>query len=416
MNLTYEDGYTRSNEQNWHNFAGVPRVLNSSCGCRNQSLGGFFSDVFDTLKSVVKAPIDLLVHGPGAAKDDLHAARSGIEAVGASVLGPAGALVSIFYPPAGAAMVLAGKKLSADKDAASALSAMANAGIPLVQKYQSLAGSMAGRFIPIETLANILLAWVDGGGFPPLNAANSHGLPVVDSFNGCLQNAVKAGLARGATAAQDIYDHEWQSTCTNPEAAWMRGVGPQFDPKGTEKQFTIDWIDNIMSQINPNLPMSYGATSMDVTPAVQPALPAPAPAPLVPIQQAMPLPAQPIFTVSAPPAPPAPPTVAQPLARSGVGTSTANQLNAMLQAMQQQGANQQQMFAAAMQQLQSSGVNTQTPQVQQAVGQAVTAVPQTAGVGNVSPWLVAGLGGVALIFALARPASRKKNPRRRGKR
>ena len=76
-----------------------------------------------------------------------------------------------------------------------------------------------------------------------------------------------------------------------------------------------------------------------------------------------------------------------------------------MKSMQQQGASQAQMMDAAMNQLRAAGMNTAQPAVQQAAAQVVAA-PQTAGV-SPSMMIVAGLGALAVVFALARPSKRQ---------
>lgn len=126
-------------------------------------------------------------------------------------------------------------------------------------------------------------------------------------------------------------------------------------------------------------------------------------------------------TRSPAPAPRVPPQ-SQALTQSGVSAQTSDQVNQMLAAMKQQGANQSQMLDAALAALKSQGVNTQAPAVQQAVAADVAQV-QTAGVSNIPGWLLPILAGGAVIFALTMnrggPSNsrafspRKTNPRRR---
>ena len=166
---------------------------------------------------------------------------------------------------------------------------------------------------------------------------------------------------------------------TNP-AANCNAMGNDVMVKIAFK-LLVEYLQNILCPKTVAAPTVVTSAPAPVArPPVQ-SVPVPAPAPVV---------AQ--NTGIVPPTPVTPGSV----------TATGNgiDVNALVSSLMAQGANQQQAYASALQALQSQGVQP-TAAVQ---GQVAQAVQTAGGVSGVPSWVLYGAMGLAVVFALARPA------------
>jgi hypothetical protein len=381
----------------------------------NPQLAGFFSSLVDSVKTTLVAPLqatnDLLTHGTNAAKADLAAGQSALkkEIVGvSSVVAP---VVSIFGPAGmaiGAALKLGSAKIQSDQAKAASLNAAVGNDMQVANTYKGMAGSVPGRNIGTQTLQQVMGAFVRAGGYPPLKFDREPDSPASDKTIQWAAQAAQGGIARGAASAQDIYNNEFQALIgSDPNAMkWMRG--PFVQPGNAQYQLFIDFIDAAAAAQNPNFPYSYGVQASDL---VQPvAAPSSFPgSPTTDVATSASLATPPTMTnqtamlpapVATPVAAAAPPIGAQSLAQAGVPVATSDQVAQMLSTMQAQGASQAQMLSAALAALQTQGVNTQAPAIQQAAAQSVAQAQSPGLLSSIPTWafLAAGAGVVYLLM------------------
>ena len=423
MNLTYEDYCYSSPERasrERRQFVAMHQVAKKAGVTKNAQgtqLAGFFSDIGNTLKSSlirtnlfpVTLTKALVSGGPSGAlqavKNEGHAAAGDFSKLGPIVTPIAGAINPLVGAAVGAVTTAAKVDVAKQQQRASALNAAGN-DQQLNAAYKQVARTVPGRAIGPDALKQVLGAFVRMGGFPPIRVDQEPNSPASRTAWENAQKAAAQSLARGDYSAVNAFNNDFkQIAASTPGQQWM--IGQYVTAPGSDDNFQsqifVDMIDAAMAQMNPNVPYSYGVQSSDY---VQAPTPTTVSAPSMPTTVSAPLPA-PTQSVQTPqPIAYAPPNP-QPLQQVGVDPATQAQINAMLQSMQQQGANQQQMYAAMMSQLANAGVNTQAPQVQQAA--AATLQPMTAGLsGNTSLWIAGGLAVLAVMFALARPAPGKK--------
>lgn len=403
----------------------------SASGANTPQLGGFFSSVVNFVKTTTSAPLKgaqaLITGGPSAAlaqtkQDFASGAKSAagfasVVAPIASVFGPIGKVV---------ALGLTGIKLKVDANQAKAtadyqLKSQAAAQLQqssgdvnaLLQQYAQIAGNIPGRVIGSSTMHALVDAALQSG----LIAASTGKWPnmLLDFYdsvdNQCATNhkarcpqglsvAVKNAVAAGVYDPQQILSQYWAPLATQVTGAHGNWIMPT-DPMA--KQILIDAIDELVAAANPNAPFTYGIN------------PDPAPVAAVPVAVSPVLLAQPPVAATAPPVqitpamvtPTSTPLAPPALVAAGIDPATSAMIQKMMDQMSAQNASAAQMQAAAMQALQNQGVNTNAPAVQQAVvADANAAKVQTAGLGSINPWVLGGVGALALVFALARPAKR----------
>lgn len=472
MNLTFEDNYSRRYRGNADTASHCHACVAAGVAAANKNgvdlsapgqLSGFFSSLVNFVKTTNSAPLkavqQLVTHGPAAAlaqtKADVASGAHSVAGV-ASVIAP---VASIFGPVG--SIISSGVKLiqvADSKRIASAANAVASnvgsSNAALIQAYAPLAGSVPGRVFGLDNMRKVMNAAFGEGAIPA---------PMIDTkgtrkiWSNMAADFVDSAGGRCATSKYACSDGILTLAQKNPNlsAAQLAGLYIQTNPNGgplnadiqqsgLEGQIFVDTADAALAQVNPNSPLTYGVTNADLPAPVAPPS-AVVSAPALPAggtfaatdASGRPLligPSQPVAPIVASVASPTPTftpaPAAQALTQAGVSPATSDQINQMLAAMQQQGANQQQMINAAMQQLQNSGVNTSVPAVQTAaaadVAQMQTAGVSTAGISSLPGWLLPVLAGGAVLFALARPKSfggkrsrafdRKKNPRRRRRR
>jgi hypothetical protein len=447
MNLTYGDeGYVGAEQISSMHAAVVAaccatKKIAAVQGVPVSQLDGFFSDLVNTVKtSFVRTNLfpltlskALVTGGPSGAlqaiKNEGHAAAADIAPIGK----PIGAVVSIFNPVVGGAIVAASTAAQADvarqKKAADALAQAGSNNAALIAQYTQFAGSVPGRAFGLDAMRAVMNAAFDQGAIP---AAMIDGKGTRKVWGDMAADFILSSGGKCYTSKYSCPDGLLPLAKANPNAgaAQLVDLYAQSNPihapdlrGGLERQIFIDAADAALAQVNPNAPLTYGVdTSQAAQPApVQVNLPAPSPTqynlpgamatgPLGPVDgQGVPL--------SLYPKTPA----AQSLTQAGVNPQTSDQVNQMLAAMQAQGASQQQMLAAALQALQSQGINTSSPSVQQAASADVAHL-QTAGISSVPSWLLPVLGVGAIVLALGMPrgsgksnraAFRARNPRRR---
>jgi hypothetical protein len=407
---------------------------------QNAQLNGFFSSLANSVKSslirtnlfpIVQAKA-LVSGGPKAA---WNATTTELRAAQGDAAGPIGQVVTTvapFFGPIGklvaVAVAFAGADYQRKQAKAAQLVQSGAGGAELIAKYKEIAGQIPGRLIGVDGLKQILGTFVNAGGYPPLTVDREPGSPASRvAYEFALQAAQAALVNNPNAAAGDVYRNEFQRLrSVDPRNAWIGGMYVQ---KGVaQEQLFIDLIDAALASINSQAPFSYGIEA-----------PQEVAAPVVNVNSTLPPGTFPPVNVSLQPVnispivtPPATlpanisPSVTPPVAltSAGVDQSTQNYINALLAQMKEQGANNAQMMQASMAALAQRGVNTSAPRVQSAVAADVQQV-QTAGLANVNPWLLAGLGGIALVFALARPGrtgtsrgarARLGNPRYRKRR
>lgn len=376
----------------------------------------------------------LKISQPGPNEFKLQTTPSEVKKV-IAVAGPA---LSVFGPwgkvaAVGAAVITAAdqrQKVQALNSAAASRNAQ-----DLIGQYQQIAGQIPGRVIGLPLINQIWAALVSGRA----NATDAG--YVINSCAKCTAGTVKDQVAKamsqGVTNPVTILDQflipEMQRS--NKKGTWT------IPTNDLERQILIDAID---ATEGPNAPLTYGAPAPD-----QPG-PTAAPAPTGPTASLPQISSQPIgFTddanalpvfsgsdgrnyvaqngqwvvysgavrssqSAAPVAPPIvrgtpvtlPATPTSPAVTVTAPTTVApDQTAALIKQLMDQGASQQQALAAAIANLQSQGVNTSAPAVQQQLASDVKAAtePAQAGLfGNVPPALIAlGVGLTALSFFFA---------------
>ncbi|HYM34712.1 MAG TPA: hypothetical protein VET48_04900 [Steroidobacteraceae bacterium] len=130
------------------------------------------------------------------------------------------------------------------------ISAEAPLRMQIINQYKSIMGTVPGRAIGADNLIKIVWALTNQLGYPPLKADNSS-TPASASAWQAAMNVAKAGLARGATSAADIYANEWAAyAAQNPSfSVWVNGM--YVKPGNAQYQVFIDMIDAAMSQLQP---------------------------------------------------------------------------------------------------------------------------------------------------------------------
>lgn len=258
--------------------------------------------------------------------------------------------------------------------------------------YMRVMGQVPGRAFNLTTLVQL----IDGAGYrglwPAVKKWSGDAITgAIDGCKGCTPPTIREWVRQAVAGGQDnplALADQWSA---HVKQTW----GSKWfvaDAGNVQRQLIVDLLDYFVAQNKPDAPLyyalSWSAGAQTPTPAPTPTTPVPAMTPTV-----TPLPA---------PTSPAP--------SSTITPAVADNTKAVIDALLAQGASQQQAFAAALQSLAAQGVQP-TPQLQQAVADEVkTATPSTAGFSPTFGVAAAGIGLLALTFALARPASQ---PRRR---
>lgn len=198
-----------------------------------------------------------------------------------------------------------------------------------------------------------------------------------------IDNAIRTGVLPPTAGAQEFFNKV--ISVKIPETAPFPGPFVDVIDRYLNNLYIGGGAPLILDSLKDWIPAH---TPVNATPT--PALPAPS-APVSPVVTPTPTNVSPISQTPLAPAP-------YPGSLALSPQSSVNQLQPLLDALTAQGANQQQMFNAALQSLSSRGVAV-TPQVQAQVAEQVQAKTG----GSLPSWAIpAGIGGLALLFLMMR--------------
>jgi len=160
----------------------------------------------------------------------------------------------------GAAVTLVGADFARAKAQAANLQTIKDQGAALVPEYQKIAGQVPGRIITLDVLKQIGDAWFQAGGWgldPNLHNA------AVDTMVRTTREAVRRGIARGATTLADIYETDFKQVLSeSPDEQWFV-AHDQF-----QAQLIADFLDSAYAEQVPNSLPTYGVQTETTSPGV----------------------------------------------------------------------------------------------------------------------------------------------------